>query len=145
MPRSTDLSTYGKEFFDAIQVASQSGLRLDCGSAESAANLRLEFYSFRSALRKANHLHAWIANPLRFTIEGQFLIIEKADSKLASIMASAQPLGAIVPPQPSVPAEAGDPAPVLPSINPVEPFQDPVATALEKLGFFAHGEKAPDQ
>lgn len=143
MPMSKDLSAYPKSLFDYFESGYKTGLRLKCSNPQK---LRFRLYGLKSALQHHGHPHKFFAENVTLLVRENELIIARVDAVDSGVIAveplSDQTAELPLPPLPSMPL------PELPQMDArrvEEMIQDPMESALEKLGFFAGVKNREDK
>lgn len=149
MPTSKHLSNYEHQLYTYVEAGFKTGLRLTCTTKKAAKHLQLRLYGFREALRAEGHPYLAFADALVLRVRDNDLYIERVGRvSIQGDIINIQPLHQ----EPATtasdttsdrPARVEQPLisqPVL-SSEPLTPVENPMESALEKLGFFA-GVKA---
>lgn len=157
MAKPLKLSQYPSEYYRVVELAARdpSGYETQ-GTMEECMALRFDLYAFRRALQRENHPHRQFADPLKFFIHEHQdgtakLIILKSDRTMLSRLAAQGLLGKQIPNFGGRPPGM-DEAPVQPIVTTMlsdgsvlQPDEDPMESALEKLGFFAGVKKREEK
>lgn len=136
MATPTKVTSYAQREIDFIDRGFKQGLRITFASKKAAEYQRLRLYGLRKALRAEGHPLAFFAENTTYIVQDNILLITRVDNLQASSIVDIQPLApnseAALPPleQPTAPPPPAE-----------ERYIDPMQSALEKLGYFAHGDK----
>lgn len=135
MATPTRVNSYSTRELDFIERGFKQGLQITLSSAKAANYQRLRLYGLRKALRAEGHPSAFFAENITMVVQDNVLTITRVDNIQANVV-SVQALTdeASLPPLPPTPQPQ---APVVIE----EKYIDPMQSALEKLGYFAHGDK----
>lgn len=147
MAKSADISAYNPVLFTVIQQVRDTGSYETSGTMQECMSLRFELYGFKRALVRAGHPDAMAAKQISWFIEelpngsakltglrkDRTKVVEMAKRGLTS---QAQAVW----PQPQDRPPGMDLPPIEPPVA-EEKYVDPMQSALEKLGYFAHGDK----
>lgn len=140
MPMPKKLSSYESEWFLYVERAFRDplGLLLTCTDSAKARWLQLRFYGFREALRSEAHPHLIFADGLTAKVRAHELLLTRATNASEAIvhvrsLSSGQEINT----SPTFNYEPTGDNPPLELIQPLQPTEDPMESALRKLGFFA--------
>lgn len=144
MPTPKYVRSYTAEELSFIERGYREGLRIQCPSYEVAAKIRMRLYGLQKALRLEEH-------PTRFFGDRITMLLPRGSTTLTILRTDDQQSGAIrvEPIQPRAPhieppreLMAEPPAAEVQAPNALQSAEDPMESALRKLGFFTQGDKS---